>query len=135
MKRVRSALVILYVLFILAKTLLFLTVCPKLLLRPVYPEPVFKGFFWEVQRGSWGDICLNILLFIPLGFLIGGKKGFIVGFLLSCAIEIIQYFGRIGYCEIDDLLNNTIGTGIGVLLNSTAGALMKRFRTKEDNDV
>ena len=126
MKRVRLILVVLFVLFILAKTVLFRTPCP---------EPVFKGLFWEVRRGSWGDICLNILLFIPLGFLIGGKKGLIAGFLLSCGVEIIQYFGRLGYCEIDDLLNNTIGAGIGVLLNSIFGVLVKRFKTKEDHDV
>ena len=39
------------------------------------------------------------------------------GFLLSCGIELIQYYGRLGYCELDDALNNTIGTCIGAGLN------------------
>ena len=84
--------------------------------RTIKPEPVFQGLFWEVQNGMWKDIWLNILLFIPIGLLFGGWKGLIWGFVLSCSIEAVQYFGRLGYCEIDDVVNNTIGTGIGVYL-------------------
>lgn len=79
------------------------------------PEPIFRGLFWEVQAGYWNDIFMNIVLFIPLGFLIGGWKGIVSGFLLSCSIEVIQYFGRLGFCELDDVLNNTIGAGLGVI--------------------
>ena len=97
-----------YVYFILTKTIIG---------RPVQPEPIFRGLFWEVQNGYWNDIWLNILLFIPLGLLIGGWKGLLVGFVLSCGIEAIPYFGKLGYCEIDDLINNTIGAGIGIVFN------------------
>ncbi len=38
----------------------------------------------------------------------------IIGFVLSGSLEATQYFFRIGYCELDDILNNTIGTAIGV---------------------
>lgn len=41
----------------------------------------------------------------------------LIGFCLSCGIEVVQYFGRLGYCELDDVLNNTIGAGIGAGLN------------------
>ncbi len=66
----------------------------------------------------WGDILKNIVFFVPLGFIIGGRKGVVVGFLLSCGIETAQYFIRLGYCEVDDVLNNTIGTAIGVYIRN-----------------
>ena len=49
---------------------------------------IIKGLFWEVRMGFWWDIFLNILLFIPLGFLVGGKgwKAILFGFLLSAFI-------------------------------------------------
>ena len=108
MKFVKWALVALYIYFILTQTIIG---------RSIQAEPIFRGLFWEAQNGMWSDIWLNILLFFPLGFLIGGWKGLIFGFILSCGIELTQYFGHLGYCELDDVLNNTIGTSIGVGLN------------------
>lgn len=72
---------------------------------------IFRGLFWEVRMGYWWDIALNILMFIPLGFLAGGKgwKVVLFGFLSSAFIELIQYIAVLGYCEADDVLNNTIG--------------------------
>ena len=68
--------------------------------------------------GFWWDIFLNILMFIPFGFLLGGKgwKAVLFGSLLSACIELIQYIAVLGYCEANDVLNNTIGCGLGVLL-------------------
>lgn len=76
---------------------------------------IVKGLFWELKMGYWGDIALNILLFIPLGFLIGEKgwKAVLLGFLLSAFIELTQYAFKLGVCEADDVLNNTIGTVVG----------------------
>lgn len=108
MKYVKWGLIVFYAYFILTKTLIG---------RPVQPEPIFRGLFWEIQNGMWSDIQLNIVLFIPLGFLIGGWKGLLICFVLSCGIEAVQYFGKLGYCEIDDLINNTIGAGIGIVFN------------------
>ena len=107
MKYIKPALFLLYIYFLLWQTILG---------RTANAEPVFQGFFWEAQNGMWKDIWLNILLFIPIGFFIGGWKGLISGFVLSCSVEAVQYLGRLGYCEIDDVLNNTIGTGIGAFL-------------------
>ena len=108
-KILRWILILAYVYFILTKTVIG---------RPVLPEPIFKGLFWEVQQGYWKDIRLNILLFIPLGFLIGGWKGLAAGIVLSCGIEAVQYYARLGLCQMDDIMNNSIGTGIGVLLHT-----------------
>lgn len=100
--------------------------------RAAKVEPIYRGLFWEVQNGMWNDIFLNILLFIPLGFLIGGWKGLIAGFILSVTIEIVQYISRLGYCELDDIFNNTIGTGIGAGLNELIRKSVMVLRKWED---
>lgn len=69
----------------------------------------------------------------------GGWKGVLLGFLLSCGIEIVQYTGRLGYCEMDDVLHNTIGAGIGVelfsLTRNVYGLIVgkKKFRGKNND--
>lgn len=88
--------------------------------RETGTERIIRGLFWEIRMGYWWDIVLNILLFIPLGFLLGRKgwKAILYGFLLSASIECAQYLFLLGYCEADDALNNTIGCGFGILLCS-----------------
>lgn len=62
---------------------------------------------------------MNICLFVPLGFLIPycTRRGLIftvfTGLLLSATIEAIQYYYCLGYCEFDDVFNNTVGSIIG----------------------
>ena len=91
---------------------------------------IFRGLFWEIEMGYWNNIIQNILLFIPLGFLLGGKRGVITGLLLSIGIELTQYILRLGYCELDDVLNNTIGTVIGALLYKKFGKRIEQLCTK-----
>lgn len=104
--RKKKAILLLYIFFILWVTLFS---------REVGMERITRGLLWEVRMGYWWDIALNILLFIPLGFLLGdkGRKTVLFGFLLSASIELFQYVAVLGYCEADDVLNNTIGTAVG----------------------
>ena len=59
-------------------------------------------------------------MFVPIGFLISWiwklhpLKIVLLGTLFSLGIEIAQYFLRAGLCEIDDIINNSIGTALGV---------------------
>jgi glycopeptide antibiotics resistance protein len=74
--------------------------------------------------GSLKMILLNILLFVPFGFLLplalsekrwSWGKAWLTGMGCSLTIEIIQVFvGR--YCELDDILANGFGTLVGFLL-------------------
>lgn len=41
--------------------------------------------------GYWGEMALNILLFIPLDFLLGEKRVIVVGFALNTRSELTQY--------------------------------------------
>lgn len=82
-------------------------------------------------------VTLNLLLFVPLGFLIPAvfkkinfnyKKVSLSGCVFSCSIEFLQLFaGR--FFEIDDIIANTLGTLIGYLFwQSFNGMRDKRTR-------
>lgn len=61
---------------------------------------------------------MNILLFYPLGVFFGSrwnrKRIILLGTFLSLIIEMSQYFWNLGYAEVDDVINNTIGMALGV---------------------
>ena len=78
------------------------------------------GKFFEVDY-QW-QIYMNILLFLPLGFLLplttDKMKGwFVVVFaiILSSMIEATQFFLQLGLCEFDDVFHNALGAWIGYL--------------------
>ena len=120
-KKSTKALVALYILIILWITLFS---------RRPMESRIFRGLFWEIAMGYWNNIIQNILLFVPLGFLIGGKRGIIAGVLLSIGIELTQYIAVLGYCELDDVLNNTIGAAIGALLYKKFGKRIEQLCTR-----
>ena len=119
----RKVLITLYIFFILWVTLFT---------REPRVARIVKGLFWEVRMGYWWDIVLNILLFIPLGFLLGGKgwKAVLYGLLLSAFIECAQYLFLLGYCEADDLLNNTIGSAVGFSICKMLSAFIVKWKNK-----
>lgn len=64
------------------------------------------------------EVLLNIILFIPIGLLLGGmgmnlKRIFLSGVILSCIIEVSQLVFCRGLCETDDVIHNTLGCIIG----------------------
>ena len=117
----KKVLLALYVLIILWITLFS---------REPMTTRIFRRLFWEIEMGYWNNIIQNILLFVPLGFLIGGKRGIIAGVLLSIGIELTQYIAVLGYCELDDVLNNTIGAAIGALLYKKFGKRIEQLCTR-----
>ena len=119
----RKVLVALYVLIILWITLFS---------REPGTARIVKGLFWEIEMGYWWDIALNILLFIPLGFLIGRKgwKAVLSGFLLAAFIECAQYLFLLGFCEADDVLNNTIGAIFGFGIWDLLSAFIVKWKNK-----
>ena len=66
------------------------------------------------------NTILNILLFIPMGFLLPAiwkayrpiKKTVLMGLLISVIIELLQIF-TFRLTDIDDLITNTLGTFLG----------------------
>lgn len=74
---------------------------------------------------NFQHIFLNIIMFIPVGILAplvtnrAGNKffsGMFSGLLLSTIIETGQLILQNGTCDIDDILANTLGAGIGSAL-------------------
>ena len=82
--------------------------------------------FWDITSGVPAYLInsgLNILLFIPLGFILpllwkefrSRRAMCFTGFLLSLGIELAQLLNyRIS--DVDDLIMNTLGTLVGFLL-------------------
>ena len=147
-----------YVLTNLYETLLF---------RVITPEAKYEmGFLWSYREalslhkaGGFRilitdgellkEIILNILLYIPLGYLLpftwpklaqkkrevtsGNRvtrwlrsipwKVVLIGFLCSTFTEVTQLVFHLGLFEFDDILNNTIGCVLGTLLYN---ALLRR---------
>ena len=78
------------------------------------------------MRDIVGNLLGNILGFIPFGILVpilfrqlAGLKAVLVGALtISFVFEIIQLLAVLGSFDVDDLLLNTIGAGIGYYIYS-----------------
>ncbi|MCD8357061.1 MAG: VanZ family protein [Clostridia bacterium] len=65
---------------------------------------------------AFRNLAGNILAFVPIGILVPLLRRdlslgftFCVGFALSAAIELTQYFTGLGSCDIDDLILNVLG--------------------------
>ena len=95
---------------------------------------IFRGLFWEIEMGYWIDIRLNVLLFLPLGFLLGTAtenwRIVLLGFILSVFIELLQYALVLGWCQADDVLNNTIGTAVGFGIAGLISTLPKKWKAR-----
>ena len=114
------------------ETVLFITWCYvflwlTLLSRTPKTLRIFRpDFLYELRKFSTGDedglyymdlFIKNILLFVPCGLVVPWKKNWkqvtLIGLFLSSTIEIIQYVTRLGECEIDDMIANTLGAVMG----------------------
>lgn len=84
--------------------------------------------FWFMQ------IFLNILLFVPFGFLLpivserlrNPILTVFSGFLFSSGIETMQYITGRGLTEVDDVINNTAGAVFGYIMFAIATYFYKR---------
>ena len=94
-----------------------------------FPLPFLRALLARRYGLTTNRSVLNMLLFVPLGCLLpynmslwkinlrntklGVKNVIIIGFLVSLIIESCQVNFKIGVFEIDDLLKNTMGVGLG----------------------
>lgn len=104
--------------------------------------PLFYSYreAWrDFSAVQWRNLGLNILLFVPFGFLLPlGLKGFrrfwrtyLAGFLTSLCIELVQLVTRRGVSELDDIFNNLLGTMIGYGLFAILRAVACRGEKKK----
>lgn len=65
---------------------------------------------------------LNVILFIPIGLLVASIQSaklyvaLLFGCIFSICIEICQFVFKCGLCEVDDIIHNTIGAAIGIII-------------------
>lgn len=101
-------------------------------LYSLFTAPNHSFYFWQ--------IFLNILLFIPFGFMLSCylykyhrlKHLFLPillsGLFVSISVELFQYITSRGFTEIDDVINNTVGSMIGWLAYDRMLKAVKRKR-------
>lgn len=79
-------------------------------------------YAWNVfSIVEWRNIILNILMFVPLGFLLPlvhesfktWWKTYLAGLALTVFIELSQLIFNVGVFEVDDIMNNAVGCMIG----------------------
>lgn len=88
--------------------------------------------YYDIAKGNYSlfpQVLMNVLLFIPFGFFVKGtfskwnwKRVLIVGVLLSITIEVLQFLLKRGVAELDDIIHNTFGCALGILLYEVARA-------------
>lgn len=94
----------------------------------IYDEARGHNFspFWSyyaIQEGKdelLHENILNVLVFLPVGVLLGCAfrcikwgKAILIGCGISVIIEALQYFYHRGFSETDDVIHNTLGCMIG----------------------
>lgn len=142
--KIRKILKIAFVLYIIAVISLTFIVRETMVLRMPNSRGVIFEPFREVQAMIerpnhlfWFlQIFLNILFFVPLGFLLPFiHKRFntlatvtVTGFLLSYGIETMQFITSRGVTEIDDIINNTLGTVAGYMVYTVFAAVFPQMK-------
>lgn len=78
----------------------------------------------------------NIIVFMPVGILPSViSKGYrsifkilLLTMLLSLTVELLQLVLRVGSFDIDDIILNTIGGGLGYIVYCLSGAIYPRLK-------
>ncbi|MDR1927935.1 MAG: VanZ family protein [Oscillospiraceae bacterium] len=124
---------VLFYSFFLARQSVGMAAIPNLV-----PFRSIKKLLAEMHAMPWlayeniVNLAGNVLLFFPLGFFLRGLLrqktwlALLLPSLFSLLMELLQYLLRIGFAEMDDLLLNTLGAGVGVL----TAILFEALRTK-----
>ena len=114
--------------YLFAAYTLFIVWYTLLKREPRGAERVFKPeLFWAIREWIANSTVvnkveavqylMNILFFIPYGLLFpwkdNWKRVFVTALVLSVFIEFSQFIFNLGWCEVDDVISNTLGAMIG----------------------
>ena len=134
-KSVAAAILTAYIFLVYAVTVFSRVPGTKLIFRPQLGWSygvIARG--GKSGRDMLSSVLLNCLLLTPLGFLLpiifSRTSSFVVplGTLMSFSIEAAQYIRRSGYCELDDIVHNTLSVLIGLALYWVIYYLPRRDR-------
>lgn len=96
----------------------------------------YKELLYDFSNNSIINVVGNLVLFLPLGFIIAylllnRKKiwfALSIGILSSLSVEVFQWLSGIGIADVDDLFNNTLGYVSGMLLFTSILELSRKHR-------
>ncbi|MDE6385440.1 MAG: VanZ family protein [Eubacterium sp.] len=105
-------------------------------LHPFYSYKLAWNYF---LFSEWRNIILNILMFVPFGFMLpilfkklrSFWKVYLAGFAFTLAIELTQLVFRLGIFEVDDLFDNLLGAMIGYGLFSIVFSVYKKVKKQQ----
>lgn len=90
----------------------------------LFPFWSYKAI-WGGQEELLAENIMNVIVFIPVGFLLGCSfnrvKIWIIllcGCYISISIELSQFILKRGFTEVDDVMHNTLGCLIGFAIYS-----------------
>ena len=97
----------------------------------------------EGDRVLLAQIVWNIIVFIPVGFLLPMcfplfrmyHRALGVVIVMACAVELTQGITRIGWFEIDDIINNLLGTAIGVGVYVLCKKMLAERKKKKSEEL
>ncbi len=93
----------------------------------------FAPHLMVVESGWFSDLLLNVVLFLPLGFIgqrtpgLGGsspRRWLWLGLGVSVVLEATQLFLPSRYPTVSDVLANALGAWVGALLSARAAAVL-----------
>ena len=99
----------------------------------------YKEAWNHFSAREWRNIILNIMMFVPFGFLLplvskkfqAFWKTYLAGFLFTFLIEMTQLLFHLGICELDDFMNNTVGAMIGYGFYRLCVFIVKKWKKQE----
>ncbi len=133
-----------FVIWSLLLEYVFIVVCSNIVFRPLkmgarlelMPFWTYEAVFDNVIGVSIWDIVLNVVLFMPLGFLVkliypslSLLKLLGIAVLCSLFIETNQYIFEKGVAQIDDVMHNVIGALLGWLIAKGILSSLRPART------
>ena len=91
---------------------------------------------WGITPQAHAFVIENVLLFVPFGILypfavtptgragddthsrgrIASRFTVLLGFIISVGIETVQLLTERGYCQLDDIVMNTLGSLVGYVI-------------------
>ena len=118
--------------------------CSTIIFRPSLVKRMYDfHLFWSYSTTINGtgshleQIVMNVVFFIPLGFLFRASfksislwKVILGAFLISTSIEILQFIYRKGFSEIDDIINNVLGSMLGYGIFKSLYFFLRRKKSR-----
>ena len=139
-----GALLVCYIVIVLGATMFSRSEAARGSIR-LQPLASYRGAWNCFSDREWRNLFLNILMFVPFGFMLPLAvpvfqtfwKTYLAGFLFTLLIETSQILFHRGVFELDDIMNNFLGAVIGygfyrflrwLLLHFRKSAKKERFR-------